>query len=149
MMNIRELTNRKFPREYLLYRISPDLSELARLVREKHHFTEGNFSVVAPESVDADQVSKFGNWMPDVDHSAAIQLLAKVVKRFTISRNCTVLLHDFIHTVSDPDWEEYKFKDRATTYNAEIYWELKGSGRATSLSPHSFVYPHRQIAKKA
>jgi hypothetical protein len=126
MMNIRELKNGDFAREYLLYRISPDLNMLARLVRRKYHFTEGNFFILAPESVDADRLSKFGNWIPDVDHTAAIQLLARVVKRFTIGPNCTVLLHDFIHSVSDPDWEEYKFKDLATTYNGEVYWELKG-----------------------
>jgi hypothetical protein len=124
-MNIRKFKDGKLPREYLLYRISPDLNALARLVRQKYHFTEGQFFILAADSVDIGGVSKFGNWIPDIDHSAALQLLAKVVKRFIVGRNSTVLLHDFIHSVSDSDWQDYKFKDRATTYNSETYWELK------------------------
>jgi hypothetical protein len=126
MMHVRKIADSGVPIEYLLHRISPDLNALAGQVWKKHHFTEGNFFVVAPDSVDVDRLLKFEIWIPDVDHSAAVQLLAKVIKEFTTSLNCTALLYDFINRVSDPDWEEYKFKDLATTYNSEVYWELKG-----------------------
>jgi hypothetical protein len=99
---------------------------LATVVQKKHNFLIGNFLIAAPDSVDVDQLSEFGNEIRGVDHSAAIRLLAGVVKRFISNRNGTVLLQDFVNHVSDPHWEEYKFKDRATTYNSEVYWELKG-----------------------
>jgi hypothetical protein len=121
MMNIRKLRDRTLPAEYLLDLLSGGLSTLATVVQKKHNFLIGNFLIAAPDSVDVDQLSEFGNEIRGVDHSAAIRLLAGVVKRFISNRNGTVLLQDFVNHVSDPHWEEYKFKDRATTYNSEVY----------------------------
>jgi hypothetical protein len=157
MTNIRKFRERIVAREYLVARLAAGFSTLASLVHQKHRFTKGNFSVIAPGSVDIDSLARLGTEVRDADHSAAVRLLAKVVKGFICNRNCTVLLQDFVHHVSDPHWEEYEFQDRATTYNGEVYWEVKGTdipedklkdsfltGPAIFRSPDFFAYPHRQ-----
>ena len=124
-VNIRKINDGRYSREYLIDRLSPGPSTLATVVNGKHAFQTGSFWVAVPDSLDLDRVSKFGAWIPDIDLSATA-LLASVARRFVANRFCTVLLHDFVHCVSDPSWEEYKFKDRAVTYNSEVYWEIRG-----------------------
>lgn len=128
MMNIQKFKNRTLPREYLVDQLGGGLSTMATLVHKRQHFREGNFFVVVPDSVDADGLSKFAMEIPDVDHSAATQLLAGMVKRLIGNRNYLVLLQDFVHRVSDPSWEQNEFKEFAATYDTEIYWELTGPG---------------------
>ena len=125
MMNVRKIRDGAFARKYLLYWVSPQWSTLTDLVCEKYSFANGSFFIIAPDSADVDELTEFGE-IREADHSAAILLFAKIVKRFIANGNRTVLLDDFRHRPSDPDWEEYEFKDRAAIYNDEVYWEIKG-----------------------
>lgn len=125
-MKVQKLLDGSQARKYLLYRLSPGYQVATKLLQKRGDFALGSFFVVVPDSVDADQLSDFGSEIPGVDPSDATQILSKIVKRFTRNPNCTVLLHDFVNSASDPGWKEYEYKDRATFYNDELCWELKG-----------------------
>lgn len=126
MMNVRKIGDGTFARKYLRDCLSHEWSTLTSLAYKKYSFANGAFFIIAPDSADVDQLTAFGSEIRDVDHSDAVRLFASIVKRFIDNRNCTVLLRDFRSRPSDPDWEEYEFKDRAAIYNDEVYWEARG-----------------------
>jgi len=125
-MKVQKLRNGSHARKYMLYRLSHSYEIAAKLLQKTGDFALGSFFVVVPDCVEADQLSDFGSEIPGVDSSVATQILGKIAGRFIRNPNRTVLLHDFIHSISDPGWDEYKYKDRATFYVDELCWELKG-----------------------
>ncbi len=125
-MKVQKVRDGANARKYLLHQLSPGYEILTKLPKKIGDFALGSFFVILPDSVDANQLSDFGSEIPGLDWSVTTQLLGKIVKRFTRNPNCTVLLDDHTHSVSDPGWEEYKYKDRATFYDNELCWELKG-----------------------
>ena len=126
-MKIQKLKDGSRARDYLLEYVPFGFAMVDKLAQHSSDFARGSFFVISPENVDADSLAYLG-WSisGSVDRPAAIQLFGKVVKRFISNPNCTVLLYDFTNAITDPGWEEYKHKDRATIYNGEICWELKG-----------------------
>jgi hypothetical protein len=97
------------------------------MVLKHHDFMRGSFFVVAPDSVDIDELSEFKWEISGVDRRAAIHLLGKMTKAFISNPRASVLLQDFWHRPSDPVWEQFEHKDRAIAYKSEIYWGLQGS----------------------
>lgn len=92
MMNIRTLRDGTFAREYLLGYLSHGLSTLATTVYERYRFEHGRFLIIAPDSVDVDQLTQFGPEIRGIGHSAAIVVFTKLVKKFVDNRQSTVLL---------------------------------------------------------
>lgn len=109
----------------------PGFSTLSILVQEQLNLSEGEFFVITPESLDLKTVSRLDNETPDIDHISAIRALSDTVRRFTMAPIHTVLLQDFVNQPADPGWDEYEFRDQATLFGSEVYWEIKGS----ALSP--------------
>jgi hypothetical protein len=97
------------------------------MVLKHHDFMRGSFFVVAPDSVDIDELSEFRWEISGVDRRAAIHLLGKMTKAFISNPRASVLLQDFWHRPSDPVWEQFEHKDRAIAYKSEIYWGMQGS----------------------
>ncbi len=126
-MKVQKLRDGSYAKKYIVYQLSPGYEIVTKLLAKTGGFLRGSFFVIAPDSVDADQLSDFGSEIPLVDPSGATQLLGKIVKKFTRNPNCTVLLHDHVNFFSRPGWEEYEYKDRAIFYDKELCWELKGS----------------------
>ncbi|HEY6418988.1 MAG TPA: hypothetical protein VIX59_08295 [Candidatus Binataceae bacterium] len=125
-MKIQKLRDVSRARDYVMGHIPFGFKVVARLTQNRSNFERGSFFVISPDTVDAESLANLGWSIPMVDRSVAIQLLGKVVKGFISNENNAVLLHDFASAVSDPGWDEYKYKDRATTYQGEICWVLKG-----------------------
>jgi hypothetical protein len=131
MMKLQKFNDDSHARAYLLGKLSFGYKVVAALIGKVPNLAAGTLSVILPDSVKADEILEFRWELPEADHTAAIGVLAELVKRFISNSGRTVLLHDHTNAPSDPGWETYKFAKRAVLYNNELCWELKG----TDISP--------------